>query len=128
MKLSHLCFSCKPMKATKGQKINNCPAMVAAAPRFGYLPMRITCMEAVPKMPSYVMKILVDLEARDDLDARQRAAAMVGKLSSSLDGIREIVLHSQTDHKSIRLGLDGSFTGQWNKGGPSALPGEARSS
>ncbi|MBI3828099.1 MAG: hypothetical protein HY291_01190 [Planctomycetes bacterium] len=77
-------------------------------------------------MPSYVLKILVDLEARDDLDARQRSAAMVGKLTSSLEGVREIVLHSQADHKSIKLALDGSFVGTWNKGGPSAPPGIAR--
>ncbi|MCW8133793.1 MAG: hypothetical protein KIS92_25830 [Planctomycetota bacterium] len=74
-------------------------------------------------MPQYVLKILVDLEARDDLDARQRAAGMVGKLTASLEGVREIVLHSQADRKSIKLNLDGTFAGQWNKGGPSAPPG-----
>ena len=74
-------------------------------------------------MPQYVLKILVDLEARDDLEARQRAAAMVAQTQGHLAGIREIVLHAHADHKSIRINADGTFQGQWNRGGPAAPPG-----
>lgn len=74
-------------------------------------------------MPQYVLKILLDLEARDDLDARQSAAKTVAQLGPLAKQARELVLHSQADHKSIRLNQDGSFLGQWNKGGPSAPPG-----
>jgi len=77
-------------------------------------------------MARYVLKILVDLDALDDLDARKRAAALVTGTVGNIEGVREIVLHATTDHKSIKLGLDGSFIGQWNKGGPSAPPGEVK--
>jgi hypothetical protein len=73
-------------------------------------------------MPQYVLKILLDLEARDDLDARQRAAALVQGLGGGLSGAREIVLHAQADHKSIRMNPDGTYQGQWNRGAPGALP------
>jgi len=66
----------------------------------------------------YVLKILIDLEARDDVAARQTAASLVRERLSSVEGVREIVLHSSSDHKSIRVNTDGSFDGQWNKGGP----------
>jgi hypothetical protein len=68
-------------------------------------------------MPQYVLKILVDLDARDDLDARQAAAAAVRAGLANVAGVREIVLHSSADHKSIRLNPDGSFADQWRKGG-----------
>ncbi len=74
-------------------------------------------------MPQYVLKILLDFEARDDLDARQAAVRTVEQLGAAAKQAREIVLHSQVDHKSIRMNADGTFQGQWNKGGPSALPG-----
>jgi hypothetical protein len=65
----------------------------------------------------YVLKVLIDLEARDDFAARQAAGAIVRERLANLSGVREIVLHSTTDHKSIRVNVDGSFEGQWNKGG-----------
>jgi hypothetical protein len=65
----------------------------------------------------YVLKILIDLEARDDVAARQQAGALVRERLAGAEGVREIVLHSQTDHKSIRVLPDGSFDGQWQKGG-----------
>ena len=69
-------------------------------------------------MPQYVLKILVDIEARDDIEARRAATAAAQQaLLSKLPGIREIVLHSSADHKSIRMEPDGAFQGQWNKGG-----------
>jgi len=69
-------------------------------------------------MPQYVLKILVDIEARDDLEARRAAAAAAQQaMLSKLSGIREIVLHSSADNKSIRMDPDGTFPGQWNKGG-----------
>ena len=73
-------------------------------------------------MPQYVLKILVDLEARDDIEARQRASKQVSSLQVSLEGVREIVLQSPSDHKSIRMNPDGSFEGQWNRGGRGELP------
>jgi hypothetical protein len=75
-------------------------------------------------MPRYVVKILMDLEARDDLEARQRASTMVSRLQVSLEGVREIVLQSPSDQKSIRMNVDGSFQGQWNRGGRGEFPGK----
>jgi len=69
-------------------------------------------------MPQYVLKILLDIEARDDLEARRAATAAAEQaVLSKLSGIREIVLHSSFDNKSIRMDPDGTFPGQWNKGG-----------
>jgi hypothetical protein len=69
------------------------------------------------QMGKYTLKILMDLEARDDLEGRQRAASVVREISGGLEGVREIVLHAVADRKSIRLNVDGSFDGQWNRGG-----------
>lgn len=69
-------------------------------------------------MPKYVLKVLVDLEARDDIEARQTAALLVQQKLAEATGIRDIVLHSQEDNKSIKMNADGTFPGQWNKGGP----------
>ena len=68
-------------------------------------------------MPQYVLKILVDVEARDDIQARQAASALVQTHLASAGGVREIVLHAKDDNKSIRMNPDGSYVGQWNKGG-----------
>lgn len=68
-------------------------------------------------MPQYVLKVLIDVEARDDIDARQRAAALVQAHLTAAPGVRDIVLHAKEDNKSIRLNPDGTFPGQWNKGG-----------
>lgn len=68
-------------------------------------------------VPKYVLKVLVDLEARDDIEARKVAADLVTKTLSQAPGVRDIVLHSQEDNKSIRMNPDGTFPGQWNKGG-----------
>ncbi len=65
----------------------------------------------------YVLKVLIDLEARDDFAARQAAGALVLEKLGSVTGVREIILHSSADHKSIRINPDGTFDGQWNKGG-----------
>jgi hypothetical protein len=65
----------------------------------------------------YVLKVLVDLEARDDVLARQAAAALVVEQLGKVPGVREIVLHAKSDHKSIRINPDGTFDGSWNKGG-----------
>lgn len=73
-------------------------------------------------MPQYVVKILLDLEARDDLEARQQASRMVSRLQVSLEGVRDIVLQSPSDQKSIRMNPDGSFQGQWNRGGRGEFP------
>lgn len=67
-------------------------------------------------MPNYVLKVLIDLEARDDLAARQAAASLIGVPLGQAPGVREIVLHATADHKSIRMNPDGAFQGQWNKG------------
>jgi hypothetical protein len=69
-------------------------------------------------MPQYVLKILFNVDARDDLEARRAAAEVAQRAAlSQLPGLREIVLHSSTDNKSIRMNPDGTFPGQWNKGG-----------
>ena len=68
-------------------------------------------------MAKYVLKVLVDLEARDDIEARQAAAGWVQRALAQATGVRDIVLHAQDDNKSIRLNADGTFPGQWNKGG-----------
>jgi len=73
-------------------------------------------------MPQYVLKILLDLEARDDVEARQRAAKQVSSMQVSLEGVRDIVLQSPTDQKSIRMNPDGTFQGQWNRGGRGGIP------
>ncbi len=69
-------------------------------------------------MPQYVLKVLIELEARDDIEARKAAANLVMTPLSQLQGVRDIVLHAKIDHKSIRMNADGTFPGQWNKGGP----------
>jgi hypothetical protein len=68
-------------------------------------------------MPRYVLKVLVDLEARDDIEARKLAAGLTQSTLASAPGVRDIVLHSQEDNKSIRMNADGTFPGQWQKGG-----------
>ena len=73
-------------------------------------------------MAQYVLKILMDLDARDDVEARQRAAALIRQAQPGLTGVREIVLHAQADRKSIRMNPDGTFQGQWNRGGPGTVP------
>jgi hypothetical protein len=73
-------------------------------------------------MAQYALKILIDLDARDDIEARQRAAALVRQAQPGLTGVREIVLHAQADRKSIRMNADGTFQGQWNRGGPGSVP------
>jgi len=68
-------------------------------------------------MPQYVLKILLDIEARDDIDARRAAAEIVQTRLGGVSGVRDIVLHAKSDNKSIRMNADGSYEGQWNKGG-----------
>ncbi len=68
-------------------------------------------------MPQYVLKILLDLEARDDIEARKSAADMVQSRLGGVAGVRDIVLHAKSDNKSIRMNSDGTYEGQWNKGG-----------
>ena len=65
----------------------------------------------------YVLKVLIDWEARDDFAARQAASALVLEKLGTIPGVRDIVLHSNTDHKSIGIKPDGTFDAQWNKGG-----------
>lgn len=67
-------------------------------------------------MARYVLKILIDLEGRDDIEARQAASHLVQACRSKLPGIRDIVLHSQTDRKSIHMTPDGIYQDQWQKG------------
>ena len=69
-------------------------------------------------MPKYVIKALIDFEAADDVDAREKASAIVKQSISEQAGVRDLILHAAQDHKSIRMNRDGSFEGQWNKGGP----------
>jgi hypothetical protein len=68
-------------------------------------------------MPQYVLKVLVDLEARDDVQARQLATSLVQAHLSTAAGVKDIVLHAKDDNKSIRMNTDGTYVGQWNKGG-----------
>jgi hypothetical protein len=75
-------------------------------------------------MPQYVLKILIDVEARDDIDARRLASEMVQSRLTGVSGIKDIVLHARDDNKSIKMAPDGTFPGQWNKGG--AQTGQAR--
>jgi hypothetical protein len=70
-------------------------------------------------MPQYVMKVLIELEARDDIEARKSAAALLQAPLTQIVGVRDIVLHAKIDNKSIRMNPDGTFPGQWNKGGSS---------
>lgn len=65
----------------------------------------------------YVLKVLIDLEARDDFAARQAVSALVLEKLGGVPGVRDIVLHSSSDHKSIGIKPDGTFDNQWNKGG-----------
>ena len=68
-------------------------------------------------MPKYVLKILIEMETRDDIEARQKASALVKDSLAQVSGIGGLVLHSKDDNKSIRMNPDGTFEGQWNKGG-----------
>ena len=76
-------------------------------------------------MPQYVLKILLDLEARDDIDARRAAAEIVTTRLGGAPGVRDIVLHAKADNKSIRMNPDGTYEGQWNKGGAGS-PAQAK--
>ena len=67
-------------------------------------------------MPTYVLKILIDMDAHDDLEARQIASSLMQSKISELKGVRDIVLNAQRDKKSIHMLPDGTFPGQWNKG------------
>ena len=69
-------------------------------------------------MPKYVIKALIDFEAADDIEARLKASAMLKQSLGEQAGVRDLILHAAQDHKSIRMNKDGSFEGQWNKGGP----------
>lgn len=69
-------------------------------------------------MPQYVLKVLIDVEARDDIDARKVVTELVRQNIQPVKGVREIVLHAKDDNKSIRVEPDGTFPGNWNKGGP----------
>jgi hypothetical protein len=69
-------------------------------------------------MPQYVLKVLIDLEARDDIEARRVVGEFVKEHIQPASGVREIVLHAKDDNKSIRVNPDGTFPGSWNKGGP----------
>jgi hypothetical protein len=71
-------------------------------------------------MPQYVLKVLIDLEARDDFEARQLTTQLVRESIGRLPSVRDIVLHAKSDNKSIKVEPDGSFPGQWNKGGSKA--------
>ncbi|GMV81331.1 MAG: hypothetical protein AMXMBFR7_25150 [Planctomycetota bacterium] len=77
-------------------------------------------------MGQYVLKILIDVEARDDLDARRIAAELVQQAHPALEKAREIVLQDQGDRKSIRLDAAGAFQGSWNRGGPGLPPGRTK--
>jgi hypothetical protein len=73
-------------------------------------------------MGKYTLKILLDIDAPDDLEGRRRAASLVQGVSNNLEGVREIVLHAVADRKSIKMNPDGSFQGQWNRGGAPSPP------
>ena len=75
-------------------------------------------------MPQYVLKILIELESRDDIEARRLASEMVQSRLAGAAGIKDIVLHARDDNKSIKMAPDGTFPGQWNKGG--AQSGQAK--
>ena len=66
-------------------------------------------------MPKYTLKVLLDLEAADDLDARGQTTALVAKMLAGQSGVRDIILHATADHKSIRVQPDGTFEAQWNR-------------
>jgi hypothetical protein len=102
--------------AALGRMNLECPAFPPRyTPIFPNLPNRT---ERRRPMPQYVLKVILDLEARDDLDARQRVGELVRAHVQPLPGVREIVLHAKADNKSIRVEPDGTFPGNWNKGGP----------
>ncbi|MCX7803901.1 MAG: hypothetical protein N3A38_01795 [Planctomycetota bacterium] len=65
----------------------------------------------------YALKIVIDIEARDDLEARRKAAGILAGAMAGVSGKREAILHSIDDRKSIRLSPEGEFAGQWNKRG-----------
>ena len=74
-------------------------------------------------MAKYTLKVLLDFEALDDLEGRRRASTTIQNISEHLEGVREIVLHAVSDRKSIKMNRDGSFEGQWNRGGTAPEPG-----
>jgi hypothetical protein len=67
-------------------------------------------------MAQYVLKVLINIEAGDDVGARQRAATIVQEAFAKIPEVRDIVLHSPRDYKSIHLNPDGTFHEKWNKG------------
>jgi hypothetical protein len=74
-------------------------------------------------MPKYTLKILLEWEARDDLDARRHVGETLSKVGVQLGDAREIVLHSAADHKSMRFNSDGTPSGEWQRGGRGRHPG-----
>ncbi len=76
-------------------------------------------------MPKYTLKILLDFDSLDDLAARQKASALVSSMKDGLQDAREIVLQAPADRKSIKMNPDGSYQGQWNRGGARPIPGQS---
>jgi hypothetical protein len=68
-------------------------------------------------MRKYALKIVIDIEARDDVEARAKAAEIVAVALSRVSGKRDAILHSIEDRKSIRLSPSGEFVGSWSKQG-----------
>jgi hypothetical protein len=65
----------------------------------------------------YALKIVIDIEATDDVEARKSASAILTRELKDVPGKRESVLHSMDDRKSIRFSPAGECLGQWSKQG-----------
>lgn len=67
-------------------------------------------------MAQYAVKILLDFDANDDIQAKTVCKALVDKSIKSLaTQIREITVRDMTTHKSIKLAPDGTPLGPWQK-------------
>lgn len=67
-------------------------------------------------MAQYAVKILLDFDANDDIQAKAVCKSLVDKSIKQLAAqIREITVRDMTTHKSIKLSPDGTPQGPWQK-------------
>ena len=67
-------------------------------------------------MAKYAVKILLDFEAADDIEAKVRCKSLVAQPIKELaEQIREITVRDMSTFKSLKITADGTPQGTWQK-------------
>lgn len=67
-------------------------------------------------MAQYAVKILLDFEATDDIQAKSLIKALVAKpIKDIAPQIREITVRDMSTFKSLKIAPDGTPQGSWQK-------------